>query len=258
MVNLPVSSKLNISALSRVFNDMSESYKVFWFNGILQTIKNQNKKTTFREIISTMIVSAWYMVSEYHLNLGPSDTLEKLVLRAISVSGLKSTAKPEEIHNFLFETDDNEIKNAMSTLTLNVPYRIHAPFMSDFKGSSWNKTKNVVDRINADDTLIYSFGYGRGLDMEIIIRDDWFDYIYANQSIINGWLEYNTIMYLQKRNPNVPGIVNKLYPPEERKLDDVRRFWKVVANIIPIENIYTNDGSLLNNDISIDHFVPWS
>lgn len=41
----------------------------------------------------------------------------------------------------------------------------------------------------------------------------------------------NIIIYLQKRNLGVPGIADKLYPPQERKLE---------------------------KDISIDHFVLWS
>lgn len=91
-MNLPGSERLSIQALSRVFSDMSESYKIFWFSGVLDIIKAGRDCASYNEIINHMITDAWYMVSEYHLNLGPSDTLEKLVLYTQSISGLKPSA----------------------------------------------------------------------------------------------------------------------------------------------------------------------
>ena len=35
-----------------------------------------------------------------------------------------------------------------------------------------------------------------------------------------GWIQFNMVSYLQRRNPNVPGIINKLQPPQERKQFD--------------------------------------
>lgn len=111
---LPESKELSIQTLSRVFSDMSESYKIFWFSGVLDIVKLGRESATFDEIINHMITDAWYMVSEYHLNLGPADTLEKLVLYTQKISGLKPSAKSQDIlfcclynffHFFLCECD---------------------------------------------------------------------------------------------------------------------------------------------------------
>lgn len=72
---LPPSEHLAVDTLSGIFSDMSESYKIFWFNSILQGIASGHIRETFDEIINRMVVDAWYMVTEYHLNLGPSDVL---------------------------------------------------------------------------------------------------------------------------------------------------------------------------------------
>lgn len=40
-----------------------------------------------------MVADAWYMVTEFRLNLGPSDTLEALVKYIYQVSGLKTNEK---------------------------------------------------------------------------------------------------------------------------------------------------------------------
>ncbi len=91
----------------------------------------------------------------------------------------------------------------------------------------------------------------------IMISSEWFMYINKNQEIIKGWLQYNIITYLQRRNPSVPGIVDKLYPPQERKLEKVKKYWKLLLALRPVHEIYGHT-QLSDNDISIDHFVPWS
>ena len=68
--------------------------------------------------------------------------------------------------------------------------------------------------IDQENRLIYYFTALNGLATKIIIQKDWAEYIVKNQQIIWGWLEYNMILYIQKRNPNVPGIADKLYPPK--------------------------------------------
>lgn len=183
-----------------------------------------------------MITDAWYMVSEYHLNLGPADTLEKLVLYTQKISGLKPSAKSQDILDFLVMCDDPTLAKFKSTLTLNVPYRFQAPFMPDFRGSAWGRISDVIERVNNDGDLIYHFGTGSGLNRTIEISDDWQTYLSINQAIVAGWLEYNLIKYLQKRNPSVPGISNKLFPPSERKLEKAKKFWKGISEFYGCSN----------------------
>lgn len=256
---LPGNDKLNIQNLSRAFSDMSESYKIFWFNGIINVIESGKTEASYDEIINNMIVSAWYMVSEYHLNLGPSDAIEKLILRAHEISNLKTSAKEDEIIDFINTCNDSIIVSLKKRLTDNVPYRFQAPFLPDVKGNVWNKTADVIERVNRDSSLIYHFGGESGLKRTIHIHDEWIEYLKINMSIISGWLEYSLINYLQKRNPSVPGISNKLKPPMERKLEKAKKFWKAVIDSSNIINIYSEDKQIMTvDDISLDHFIPWS
>lgn len=126
------------------------------------------------------------------------------------------------------------------------------------KGKDWNvgETK-LIEKINQENRLIYYFTALNGLATKIIIQKDWAEYIVKNQQIIWGWLEYNMILYIQKRNPNVPGIADKLYPPKERKLEKIKNYWKLILSLEPIREIY-GDEILTVQNISIDHFVPWS
>ena len=107
---LPKSDSLAIDVFSGLFADMSESYKIFWFNGILDGITKGNDVQTFEQIINHMVVDAWYMVTEYHLNLGPSDALEKLIHLLQQDTGLPSNAKQRDILLALENNQNREIR----------------------------------------------------------------------------------------------------------------------------------------------------
>ena len=258
-MQLPYSEELNIEYLGRLFDNTSECYKFFWFKAIVAKVTDGKRELSFEELVDEMIADAWYMVTEYHLNLGPKDTLENVVnLIKKKYPELKSCEKKTTIIAFLQNTDDKEIITKKRTLTYNVPYRLQAPFMTKLKGKEWNIAEsNLIAKINQEKRLMYYFSALNGLSTKIIVQEDWAKYIIKNQEIIRGWLEYNMILYIQKRNPSVPGIADKLYPPQERKLEKVKKYWKLILSLEPVREIYDNQ-ILTEKDISIDHFVPWS
>lgn len=258
-MQLPYSEELNIEYLGRLFDNTSECYKFFWFKAIVAKVTEGKCNLTYEELVDEMIADAWYMVTEYHLNLGPKDTLENLVdLIKVKNPELKSCEKKSIIIEFLKNTDDKEIISKKRTLTYNVPYRLQSPFMENLKGKGWNVGENeLIARINQEKRLMYYFTALNGLSTVIKVQEDWAKYIQKNQEIIRGWLEYNMILYLQRRNPSVPGIADKLIPPQERKLEKVKKYWKLILTLAPVKEIYGGN-ILTEKDISIDHFVPWS
>ena len=76
-MQLPHSDDLEVQYLSRLFDNTSECYKFFWFQAIVTKVLGGKSTFTYEELIDEMIADAWYMVTEYHLNLGPKDTLER-------------------------------------------------------------------------------------------------------------------------------------------------------------------------------------
>jgi len=48
-----------------------------------------------------------------------------------------------------------------------------------------------------------------------------------------------------------------LYPPQERNLKRVIQYWKLVAELHPVKEIYGSN-IVTPQQMSIDHFVPWS
>ena len=61
-MNLPESEKLNIASLSRLFDNKSECYKLFWFQAILTYVCKGQQEITFEELIDEMIADAWYIL----------------------------------------------------------------------------------------------------------------------------------------------------------------------------------------------------
>ena len=257
-MQLPHSDELKIQYLSRLFHKTSECYKFFWFQAIITKVLEGKDIITYEELIDEMIADAWYMVTEYHLNMGPQDTLEHLIHYIRSISNMKPSEKKSVVLEYLRNCDDKEVTRKKRTLTYNVPYRLQAPFMASMKGNAWNVSeRGLIERINKEEHLIYYFTALNGMRTAICIQPQWISYIHKNQEIIKGWLQYNMIMYLQRRNPSVPGIADKLQPPMERKLDKVQKYWKLILKINPIREIYGNE-IITEKNISIDHFVPWS
>lgn len=257
-MNLPYSEQLDIAHFSRIFDNKSESYKLFWFQAIVNKIADGKDIFTYEELINEMIANAWYMVTEYHLNLGPKDNLECAVHYISQISHLKSSEKKENILSYLKECEDRKVKEYKRILTLNVPYRLQSPFMESMKGMEWKLSpRNLAERINQEKRLMYYFIEFNGQNTKIKIQKEWLEYIKTNKEIIQGWIELNMITYLQKRNPSVPGIVDKLYPPRERKLDKVKKYWKLIISTKQFHEIYGNN-LLGSKDLSIDHFIPWS
>lgn len=257
-MQLPYEEELEIGYLSRLFDKTSECYKFFWFKAILKKIREGRDNFTYEELVDEMIADAWYMVSEYHLNLGPKDNLESVVNYIVQANSFKPSEKNSEILKYLKSGADSEVMRMKKILIKNVPYRLLSPFMPDVKGKELESSMvKRIKIINKQERLLYNIGYYNGLDTKIYIMPEWYLYIRKNMEIIKGWLEYKMIVYLQKRNPNVPGIADKLYPPQERNLPEIRNYWKMIMEFQPIHEIYGNN-ELDSEKISIDHFVPWS
>ena len=262
-MQLPYSEELNIGYLSRLFDNTTNCYKFFWFQAILRKLDSKNNRFSFDELINEMIADAWYMVTEYHLRLGPlgiTDNLEEVVKYIHKKYGFLSSEKREKIIGFLQTTDDKSISKYKTDLSLNVPYRLQVPFYDEIKieKNMWGSSKAALsNEINRQRRLMYYFVLIAGLQTQIEIDESWAEYLYKHKEILKGWTQLKLIQYLQNKNPNVPGIADKIEAPTARNMDRARNYWKLIIQVDPtLKDIY-GDVSLADITISVDHFVPW-
>lgn len=263
-MNLPYDENLPISRFAHIFDNTSECYKFFWFRAILSKVVTTTSETvsiSYRELTDDMIASAWYMVSEYHLNLGPKDALEQAVLTAAEHSHLSSTAKKENILSWLKNSKDMDLEDLRKQLIQMVPYRLLQPFTGMKKSAGdWDGgVSRVTERLNSYADALYIFDTYKNLSTIITVRSQWVSYLRTNRLVVEGWADNCLIHYLQKRNPSVPGIVDKIVPPAKRHLKNVTNYYyALLESGAVIRDIYSGEQLDKEEKISIDHFVPWS
>ncbi len=262
-MQLPYSEELNIGCLSKLFENTTNCYKFFWFQAILRKMDGVRSRFTFDELINEMIADAWYMVTEYHLRLGPlgiTDNLEEVVKYIHEKYGFAPAEKREKILEFLQEVEDKRIIKYKSDLTLNVPYRLQVPFYDEINiaRSMWNGSKKIlISEINRQKRLIYYFARISGLRTIIEVDEVWTEYLLKHKEILKGWTQLKLIQYLQNKNPSVPGIADKIEAPISRDIERVRKYWKLIIQIDPFLRDIYGDILLKDEKISVDHFVPW-
>ena len=254
-----------------MLKDPSYCYKFYWLEAIVNLISEDVRETTFNEIIDEMICNAWYSVREFHIHLsglGPNgevrDGLERAVLKLSELSDLPSNASKVEIRNAI-RKHNSELKQAKEQLTNMVPYRAMAGFFASagVENIPWDSTvkmRETISEFNFEVTALpYTLGANSKLGKEVTFHPDWIRMIQDYTVSILGWIQYEKVKWLQNNNPEVPGLVYKLLPMDEkmRKLGKVRTLWEAILSAQPVTDVFTGK-QIIPGNYDIDHFIPWS
>ena len=256
-----------------MMNSPSYCYKFYWLEAIVQLISENKTEATYDEIINKMISNAWYPVLEYHIHLSGiygegiiKDNLEKAVLRLKKLSQLDNDTGNIEIINKLHEfSEDKELTDYKKALTLNVPYKSLSGFANRGTekidlNSSAGRMMAYYNRLSQSEILLpYTFNDDKGLKRGITFNNSWIQMIRDNTVNILGWIQLEKVKWLQNNNPEVPGLVYKLAPADEkmRKLTNARKLWNAVLNVVPIVDVF-KDELIDTEKYDLDHFIPWS
>ena len=263
-------NRLDIRSFSLMLKNPTYCYKFYWLEAIVDLISEGVTETTFNEIIDEMICNAWYSVREFHVHLSGlgsdgsvRDGLERAVLRLSELSDLSANASKVEIKNEI-KAHEKELYQAKEQLTHMVPYRALAGFFANAgEIVNWDSTRRLTAYIEQFDrnhtALPYTLGTGSKLSKEVRFHPDWVQMIQDNTVSILGWIQYEKVKWLQNNNPEVPGLVYKLAPMDEkmRKLGKVRKLWESVLEVQEIRDIFTEE-PMRDKKYDIDHFIPWS
>ena len=233
-------NSLDIQSFALMLKDPSYCYKFYWLEAIVRLISAGVTETTFDEIIDEMICNAWYSVREFHIHLSGlgsdgsvRDGLERAILKLSELSMLPSGASRVEIKNEI-RLHNQELYSAKEQLTHMVPYRALAGFFVNAGESmiSWESIRRMtayIEAFNREKTALpYTLGGSSKLSKEVRFHPDWIRMIQDNTVSILGWIQYEKVRWLQNNNPEVPGLVYKLAPMDEkmRKLGKVRKLWE--------------------------------
>lgn len=258
---LPTSSKLNITAFSSLFKETTNSYKLIFFLSLLDVLRRQqfaSEPLSFKDLIKEMLANSWYPHTYFKMSFGLQDKI------AAQLDSMKL-----EISDPILKFNDPDKKLLRDTIGRNslnkslmryVPYRLLRPFfIEDLRGLKEYQINPTIaqlaERQFDERKPLYRVDSAAEL---IFVHEAWIDYLKNNYLIVRAWASWHWLEYMQKRNPNIPAVSVKLFPPQGRDLmKEQTIYWRVVVDHKSTKCIYS--GTQLNsNRISLDHYLPWS
>lgn len=251
-----------VSCLAGVFNNTTNSYKMVWFMAILALIKQTNERRI--EIDSILFESlriAWSPANLFKLSFGPQDQLPRIILNLNETFNLGNS-----IENYEFRTlREMGILDHLQFLRKYVPARFLTPwFEQELRGISDQLKNSRIISLSLEsqksfNCCPYSFSEDK---KAIIINESWWRFFEKHIGIVESFAKFNFALYLQSKNPNVPGVLNKLTAPLCRNLSPATRIWKKfqahckVTNSRDFFDVFSGEPIL--GDFSMDHFLPWN
>lgn len=263
MNSLPENSGLDIAALSRAFENTTNSYKYYWFLSLLDHLAiTSNPVISYEAISMNMLSLVWYPLDFYKLSFGPADSFKHLAEEVTSHlnvdNGINAPSLLNQLQTNLSVKSYKKLSgNITITLKRFVAHRFIRPFFTaSLRGIIDSEINSRIELFTQnEDTLnpaLYSF-----TSTGIILTDAWIDYLKTHQPILRGFINWHLLRFLQKHNPNVIGLSEKLEKPASRNMKHARTYWSVYLQSQSIQCIYSKQ--LINTQMfSLDHFIPWS
>lgn len=266
-MELPIVSNIDVNRLNVVFNDTTNSYKFYWFLAILDIlIDSDNEQMKFDDLSMRMIVNIWFPLHYYKLSFGKQDGFKKVIDYISEQMNIdtspRSVGLETQINQHLEESEIRIIKSKMNELLRWVPYRFLRPFfIAESRGLKDAVVNSAIIQLcnqNFDQEswrVMYKFE-----GKSIILNRNWLDYFKTHHQILRGFTYWHLIRFLQRNNPNVPGLSSKIFKPDidDRNLSSATKFWKTfLSKTYDYQCIYSGF-SLTTENFSLDHFLPWS
>lgn len=267
MKELPHSDILPVHHLSRVFNQTTNSYKFYWFLSILEHVRETGERHIPLDLlIARMVAKVWYPVNYFRIFFGKQDQLSQLVLLIKSETSLQDDDDEgkiiDQIVNILESSKNAGLRKRLRDLTRYVPYRFIRPwYAAELKGVDDTRVSKLLkifagnDRNRNGELCLYRILPNNTPSIEI--PQSWHAYLQEHNKILQDFCLWNLVKYLQKNNPNIPNLPDKLFPPRARDLSRARSFWKTILTDQTQFTCIYSGLPVTADKFSIDHFIPW-
>lgn len=260
---LPEFKDLDIITLGRSFKNVSNSYKFYWFLAILDHLtESEDPLISLDELALRMLSSVWYPLDYYKLSFGKQDSFKNLAATVTSFMIVDNRPNApslfEQVEKNLPKDIANKLKYSIKIVLKRwVTFRFLTPFYSDqLKGVRDQQANDIIKHLSNDAGLRGYAPYVISSE-SILLNENWKEYFKTHQTILRGFIKYYLIEFLQKNNPTVVGLSEKLEKPHFRDLKSAKLFW---GKFIATENttcIFSNNVIPIAG-YSLDHFIPWS
>lgn len=239
---------VDVGNLSRIFFNVTNSYKFLFFQALLDEIKSIDLRSTVSEknvdlslLILHMLEMARPLLEEYRISFGVQDKISVILARLNSKQG---------------GADE------MERLKRYVPFRLLTPFFADELRGKNDQQKNALILKRSQEAFFSERPPLYRLDLKndiLVLHPVWIEYIRDNFPIVKAWFQYQWLSYLQDRNLTLPNLKDKIDPDESRRAIPkvYKEFWNGFLQQRDVRCIYT--GSILSpGNYALDHYIPYS
>ncbi|WP_443945087.1 HNH endonuclease domain-containing protein [Pedobacter sp. AW1-32] len=248
---IPFDAQLPINLLAAGFNHTSATYKFYWFLSLLDEIEEGHYHIPKHKLFVGMVAASWYTINYFHISFGPQDQLHQAVEAIAALEQLTVDEDRMKIKKRLLSSANLQTLKTLRHFDHQVPHRFLSPWFPAIK-----ENKKAVYGASAqfENQCLYA------VDQDTVtVNPAWINYLSRNAGILRSFCYWKLSLYLQKHNPNVPDIPNKLIKLARRNgLTRQRKFWNVViAELGGVDCIYTNT-KLQHNAFAVEHFIPYA
>jgi hypothetical protein len=247
----------SFNLLNNAFQNTTNSYKYYWWMAILRLVKAKgDANISLDDVVFEMLTLVWFPINYYKISLGKSDQLTKYIkeiqvqfdlLDQVDENDLKSLLKNERNHPLIARI----VKNVLRY----VPYRFVRPWFPELDGLKDQDVNGQIIQAQFSRSGPYQI-----FNSEIIIDRKWMDFIMNHYSLIVNYSLFELYKYVENNNPSISNISLKLFKPQARKLTASTKAWKdfIMKHGNNHFCVFFNKPLNLINELSIDHFIPWS
>lgn len=120
--------------LAASFDDVTNSYKYYWFLAILEHVQEiQTRIIATDDLLARMLSSIWYPTNYFRLSFGKQDRLGQITLKLGAQAGLPIDAKRYQVIQVAKQkiVEPSDLADEVHSLAIYVPYRFLRPFFSE-------------------------------------------------------------------------------------------------------------------------------
>ena len=256
-MNLPESNGLPINTLAACFNDTSATYKYYWLLSILQQLEAGNVKMVKNELFARMLSNAWYTVNYFNVSFGKQDLIQDTIFAINNIEPITIDEKRASVYSKLIQSQNTQTAKLLRHFDKQVPHWFLSPWYPKINNETYAQRKKRIYNSSRN----YENSPPYKLDKEFIeINPKWIDYLVSNAGILKDYCFWNLALFLQKRNPNVPDIPNKLFKPATRNslTSQREKFWDIVLDDLGSINCIYTGKELTKGNYAVEHFIPHS
>ncbi|MCX2476919.1 hypothetical protein OQZ33_21475 [Pedobacter sp. MC2016-05] len=248
---IPPHAHLPINLLTASFNNTAATYKFYWFLSILEEVENGQHYIPKQKLFTGMVAASWYTINYFHVSFGKQDQLHEKVKEIAVVESISIDEDRNTIKKKLNNSSRLITQKLLWHFDKQVPHRFLSPW---FPSIAENKSEVHKASGQFENNCLYALD-----QTHLTINPVWTDYLSKNAGILKSFCYWKLSLYLQKHNPNVPDIPNKLIKPARRNsLTKQRKVWDtVIEELGGVDCIYTNT-RLYKNAFAIEHFIPYA